>query len=94
MILSWCELPRVFRVCDYPNERRLPSRQVYGPLRQKGPPQLNERAAEYALPRKRQEICGRKEAKKSVRRHCATSSKDAEIGQDRSSFLGSGPDNE
>ena len=43
-----------------PRERRLPNANDLRPAPVKGPPQENERAAEYALPRKRQEIRGRK----------------------------------
>ena len=35
-------------------------RRAYDPLHNKGPPTLNERAADYALPLKRQENCGLK----------------------------------
>jgi len=38
----------------------LPNANDRRPAPVKGPPQENERAAEYALPRKRQENCGRK----------------------------------
>ena len=53
-------------------KRRLPKPTRQLPAPTKGPPTPQERAADYALPLKRQESCGLNEQRKTTRRHCAT----------------------